>query len=148
MISKAQLIADLRQELAKTKQSGERLRAFMDSSPAVEWMKHDQGRYVCVNKTFENLFRISFEDRHGKTDSEVWPPEIAERFQENDRAVLMSGKEIETIRDVPAPGMTRFTWKSFKFPFVDSSGNQYVGGGLIGAGCPAHSQSSAVIEEG
>ena len=60
----------------------------MDSSPAIAWIKDEQGRHLYSSKSYENRFGVRFEDWLGKTDFDLWPREIANHFRENaaDRA--------------------------------------------------------------
>jgi PAS domain S-box-containing protein len=100
----------------------------MNNSPAVAWAKDDQGRHVYLNHTYEKRFGVRLEDWRGKTDFELWPPEIAEQFRKNDQAVLATGKTLKIAEGKPNPDGSRSTWLNLKFPFTDASGRRYVGG--------------------
>ena len=109
-------------------ESEERFKAFMDNSPALAWMKDDQGRHVYINKPHEKRFGLRLEDRKGKTDFELWPPETAEQFWKNDQAVLAGDSVMEVVEEIAAPDEGHTYWWNFKFPFQDASGKRYVGG--------------------
>lgn len=109
-------------------ESEERFRAYMDNSPTVAWAKDEQGRLVYLNKTYEDRFGIKLEDRRGKTDFELWPPEVAAEFVKNDQAVLTTGRTVEITEQTPNPDGSSCTWWNFKFSFRDASGRRYVGG--------------------
>jgi len=109
-------------------ESEERFRAFMDNSPAIAWMKDEEGRYVYISKIFEKRFDIRFENVRGKTDSEIWPLEIADEFRKNDLKVLKSGQSIDVVEEATERNGERCFWWIVKFPFQDTSGQRYVGG--------------------
>ncbi len=109
-------------------ESEDRFRAFMDNSPAIAWMKDEEGRYVYISKTFEKRFDIRFEDARGKTDSGIWPLEIADEFRKNDLKVLNSGQPIEVVEEATERNGERCSWWIVKFPFQNTSGLRYVGG--------------------
>jgi PAS domain-containing protein len=73
------------------RQSEERFREFMDHSPAIAWMKDEEGRHVYVNQVVARRFQITPEQWLGRTDFEIFPPDIAQRLREHDRAVLAEG---------------------------------------------------------
>ncbi len=110
------------------RENEERFTAFMDNSPAIAWMKDEQGRHIYLNKSYENHFNVRLEDWRGKTDFELWPSKFANQFWENDRAVLKGGQTIEVIEETPSPEGDSTFWWSFKFPFQDASDKKYVGG--------------------
>jgi PAS domain S-box-containing protein len=110
------------------RESEVRFQAFMDNSPAVAWMKDEDGRYVYVNKRHEERFGIRSEDWSGKTDLELWPREVAEQFRSNDRDVLASGQTMEVIEQTSDREGRRSDWWSFKFTFQGAGGTRYVGG--------------------
>lgn len=110
------------------KESEARFQAFMHENPAVAWMKDEDGRYVYVNKTLTEVYKIKMEDVLYKTDRDVMPAATAEMLQKNDAKVLASGRAIETTETIPAPNGDLRSWQVWKFPFEDASGNRYVGG--------------------
>ncbi|TVT72197.1 MAG: PAS domain S-box protein [Denitromonas halophila] len=66
-------------------------RALLDNFPFMVWLKDADSRYLAVNAPFVKACAAeSFEAVTGKTDFDVWPQEVAERYREDDRAVLAS----------------------------------------------------------
>jgi PAS domain S-box-containing protein len=112
----------------KLKEKEERFQAFMDNSPAVAFMKDENGRFIYYNRPFQRLFQRGEENLTGKTDADLFPKEIAQKLEENDEAVLMAGRTVETVERVPTPdGVTR-DWLVFKFPLQEASGRRLLGG--------------------
>ncbi len=117
-----------RQAEEALRESEERFRSFMNNSPAIAWMKDEQGRYVYLSGSYERRFGVSLEDWRRKTDFELSPPEIAKEFWKNDRPVLRTGRTIEVVEETPALDGGRCYWWNFKFPLKDASGKTCVGG--------------------
>ncbi|MBA2736319.1 MAG: PAS domain S-box protein [Pyrinomonadaceae bacterium] len=111
--------------------SQELFQAFMSHSPVVAFMKDEQGRYVYVNKCWENLFSLTLADIQGKSDFALMPEETAQQFWENDRKVFSSGQPVELIETIPAAGGAITFWTVIKFPFTDAKGQKFVGGVAI-----------------
>ena len=109
-------------------ESEERFNLFMDNSPTIAWIKDEQGRHLYFSKTFEERFGLRLEECRGKTDTELWPNEIAEVFRQNDVAILSSGHTVQVTEDTLNPDGSRCYWLSSKFPFQDSVGKRYLGG--------------------
>lgn len=109
-------------------QSEERFKAFMNNSPAVAFMKDEEGRFIYVNQPLERCFNIKMDDWLGKTDFDIWPEELALQFRKNDRTVLAADKTLEIVEVVPSPDGHLRHWLSFKFPGKDISGRRLVGG--------------------
>src|SRR5690349_15383456 len=59
--------------------SGVWLRQIIDNTPAVIFVKDLEGRYMLINKEFEALFNVQQETFSGKTDYDLFPPELAEQ---------------------------------------------------------------------
>lgn len=108
--------------------SEERLRAFMQHSPALAFMKDAAGRYVYVNARMEQTFGIRFSEIEGKADVDWLPEHIAAVVRENDRRVLSTGEVIEVIESVPAGRGGLQHWMVIKFPFTQADGRTFVGG--------------------
>ncbi|MDQ3856155.1 MAG: PAS domain-containing protein, partial [Chloroflexota bacterium] len=72
------------------RRSQEQLRAIIDNSTAVIYVKDREGRYLLVNRRFEDVFQRRGKQVLGQTDDTLFPSEVAQRLRENDRAVLRS----------------------------------------------------------
>ena len=81
-------IAERKRVEAALRESEQRFQAFMDNSPAVAFMKDEQGRYIFLNRLGERRLKVQREDWLGKTDFELWAPDNARRFHEHDLEVL------------------------------------------------------------
>jgi diguanylate cyclase (GGDEF)-like protein/PAS domain S-box-containing protein len=94
------------------------LRAILDNSTVVVYLKDLDGKYLLINARFEELFHITLENILGKTDYDVFPKEFADVFRANDLAVIAKGKAIETEEHAPhADGIHDYI--SVKFPLRD-----------------------------
>ena len=78
-------ISERRKMEEALRDSEQRFARFMHHLPGLAWIKDLQGRYVYVNDAAEKAFRTPRAELYGKTDDEVFPPETAAQFKENDR---------------------------------------------------------------
>jgi diguanylate cyclase (GGDEF)-like protein/PAS domain S-box-containing protein len=118
---------DLKRRLMAEKalrDSETRFQAFMNNSPALAYMKDRAGRYIYINTTLEDRFKVKFSDLQGKTDLSFLPEKAAEQMQKNDQMVLENDKKTEVIE---TDGQLNY-WLSFKFPIEDSAGQKFIGG--------------------
>lgn len=72
------------------RESEERFARFMRHLPGLAWIKDLEGRYIYANEAAEKAFGTPRDELYGRTDTEVFPPETAARFGENDRRALAS----------------------------------------------------------
>ncbi len=124
----AAMAIERKRAAAALRDSEARFQAFMDTSPAVAWMKDEHLRFVYVNGTWEKRFDKKMETVRGLTDLDVRTAEIGEELREHDRAVLATGRSQQFEEVVPDAEGQPCHWQVFKFPFRDGTGNQYVGG--------------------
>ena len=102
--------------------------SFMDNSPSIAFMKDEEGRYVYVNKPFEELFGQKLDFLRGKTSFDWLPPITAQNTHEHDLSVLISGEPQEILETVPTQDGTPHHWLVVKFPMSDASGKKFVAG--------------------
>jgi len=110
--------------------SEERFRAIMDNSPALMFLKDVEGRYLLVNRKFEETFHLANGDLIGKTDEDIFPPERAAAFHVNDRKVLEAGKSME-FEEVALHDDGLHTSIVVKFPLVNPQGRCYALCGIV-----------------
>jgi PAS domain S-box-containing protein len=111
--------------------SEERFQVFMNNSPAVAFMKDEDGRYLYVNEPFARCFAVPAAEWLGKRDDDMWPEDVAKQLRENDLAVLAGEHVVELEEVVPTPDGKPHYWLVFKFPFRDSSGHKVLAGMAI-----------------
>jgi diguanylate cyclase (GGDEF)-like protein/PAS domain S-box-containing protein len=118
----------LYQTLGKLQDSENRFRSFMDNSNLIGWMKDEEGRYVFLSKHSEQHLKIPAGSWHGRTDFDLFPADLAQRLQDNDRAALQANHPIVIEESSIAPDGTVAHWLSSRFPYIDTAGKRYVGG--------------------
>jgi PAS domain S-box-containing protein len=123
-ISQIQDITERKQVEAKLRESEARLRAILDNSPTMVFLKDTEDRYLLVNRQFETAFHVTSKDIAGKTDEEIFPPRQAAAFRANDRKVFQAGvplrfEEVALHDDGPHTSIV------FKFPLCAMDGRPY-----------------------
>ncbi|HKO30746.1 MAG TPA: PAS domain S-box protein, partial [Nitrospiraceae bacterium] len=71
------------------------LRAILDHSPGLIFLKDLEGRYLDVNQQFERTFHLTRQDIIGKTDRDIFPPAQATAFRNNDLTVLKAARPLQ-----------------------------------------------------
>jgi PAS domain S-box-containing protein len=79
------------------RESEQRFASFMLHLPAAAWIKDLSGRYLYLNAEAERILAVQLSAVQGRTDAEIFPPEYAGPFFENDRRVLAEGGRLRTI---------------------------------------------------
>ena len=98
------------------------MEAILDNTMAVVYAKDLAGRYQLINRRFEELFGIAEREIKGRTDFDVFPKELAEKFQSNDRAIAEQNVAIEFEEIAPHVDGPH-TYISLKFPYRDENGH-------------------------
>jgi PAS domain S-box-containing protein len=109
-----------RAELASAR-SEQRLQAILDNSAAVIVLKDIQGRYLLVNRRYEELFHVTRAAAAGLTDRDIFPAEMADLLEANDRAALAAGKAISVEESIPHDDGVH-SYISIKFPLTGPDG--------------------------
>jgi PAS domain S-box-containing protein len=102
----------------------EQLRTILDATTAVIYLKDADGRYVFVNRQFQEVFGLRREQVIGKLDAEVLPPDVAETLRRDDLLVLGSRAPQELEETIPASDGAH-TYISLKFPLAEERGAPY-----------------------
>lgn len=124
IVQQAVVITDPIKAEESIRESEQRLQAIMDNAATVITLKDTQGHFILVNRRFNELFNLSKEEIVGKTDYDLFPEEIADKFSENDRLALQAGHPLE-IEEVVHHKDGCHTYLAIKFPMYDISGSPY-----------------------
>lgn len=107
-----------------------RLQAIMDNTPAVVFLKDIDGKYLVVNRRFEELLGVEPGSMLGKADSDFFPKDYAERFRYRDQLVISAGASMQ-FEEVFHQADGEHYYLANIFALVDSSGRSYGIGGIV-----------------
>ncbi|WP_437946922.1 ATP-binding protein [Sorangium sp. So ce296] len=113
--------AELASSNAALRESQHLLQAIVDNTAAVISAKDIEGRYMLVNRGFEELFHMRREQVIGKTDHDVFPREQADEYRANDLLVLQQNRAMELDEPAPQSDGVR-TYISLRFPLRGPAG--------------------------
>ncbi len=99
-----------------------RLRAIIDNTSAVIYLKDINCKYTLVNRRYENLFNTSNKDVLGKSDFDIFPTNIADAFIKNDQEVI-DRKGSFAFEETMPHNDELHTYISVKFPLLDEDRN-------------------------
>ena len=112
----------LRDEKELLKESAASLRAILDNSPYLAWLKDAEGRYLKANKAFVDYARLEgIQQVVGKTDFDLWPKELAEKYRTDD-AEVMALRQQKHVEELSFDGSKEHWVETFKTPVIDESG--------------------------
>jgi PAS domain S-box-containing protein len=102
----------------------EHLQKILDCSPSVIYTKDLHGRYITINKQFENSSGLQKKDVIFKTDFELFPEVVAKKSSDNDRQVIETGSPLQVEEIGPVDGQMH-TFLSTKYPLTNNDGTVY-----------------------
>lgn len=98
------------------------MRAILENSPYMTWLKDINGHYINVNKAYVSYTHASNADELiMKTDFDLWPKDIAERNRTYDLEVIASGKQ-KRFEESSFEGNTVRWIETFRTPVIDLNG--------------------------
>jgi PAS domain S-box-containing protein len=80
------------------------------------------GRFTFVNHRYCSEFKRPVSEIIGKTDFDLHPAELAEKYQQDDRAVIAGGQTVEMVEEHEPLGGERTYVQVFKSPVFDAQG--------------------------
>jgi PAS domain S-box-containing protein len=109
------------------------LRTMIDLIPAFIYAKDAQSRFTACNYLVANRMGTTPDQLVGKTDFDFFPREMAEKFYNDEQALIRSGEPLINLEEVAfdkTRGMNRVILTS-KVPLRDEQGNLT---GIVGTG--------------
>jgi PAS domain S-box-containing protein len=124
-------VAKRESDAAELRQDPALLPEMLHNSPSLIFFKEAQeGRYLDINPSFEQLFGLKRDQIIGRTDGEIFPAEQAAMFRANDLRVIESAtpmefEEVAQYADGPHLSIVS------KFPLRDADGKISVICGIV-----------------
>ena len=97
------------------------LRSIFDTSKDAIFIKDLGGRYTKLNNACADVFLLDPEAALGKTDAELFAPEVAREVAKDDQEVLSGGKTIVRTYDRTLPS-GKYYFNTVKTPLRDAGG--------------------------
>ncbi len=124
-------ITDRQRSEEALKASEARFQAFMQNIPAATWIADDAGILVYANASFMKGVLLSRQDAIGRNLFEIFSPEMAQQYVENNRLVAQAQTVLETIETATRSDGSLGEYLVYKFPIPSTSENFLIGGAAI-----------------
>lgn len=113
-----------RERDAKVREVERQRKAVLDNIPDIAWLKDERGRYLVVNHPFAKVAgRARPEDLVGCTDYDLWPEELARKYQADDAALVRGGPPFTKMEERLLDASGRLLWvETSKRLIIDDDG--------------------------
>lgn len=129
LVSQMHDVTERREAEEALRESQVHLQAILDNCPAMIFLKDIEGRYLQVNRRLEQTLNLTSEQILGRTDAEIFAPQLAAAFRASDHRVLETASSLE-LEELALYADGPHTNIVHKFPLKDASGNVYAIGGI------------------
>ena len=96
--------------------------SLVETLPQNIFRKDLEGRFTFANQQFCKTLGRKLEEIVGKTDFDFFPPELAEKYQRDDRRIFETGQAYETVEEHQPPGHKKLYVQVVKTPIHGSDG--------------------------
>jgi PAS domain S-box-containing protein len=121
-----QQVVQLRQEIAECREALQerdlRYRALLYNLPEKVVHKDRDSAYLSCNKNFAGDFGMTPEQMVGKTDYDLYPAEMADKFRADDRRIMASGQTEEIEERYSTPTTKESIVRTLKAAVKDERG--------------------------
>ena len=97
-------------------------RALLDSVADLAWLKDAGGRLIAVNRPMATSAGMTPEEMIGRTAQDLFPAEIAERYDQDDREVLALRRPKRIVERLVARDGRESWYETIKTPIFDEGG--------------------------
>ena len=124
-----QLNQDLEQRVEERTQalqkSEARLRAILETTSSIIYLKDLEGNYLLANRQFVESFNLTEADIIDKQDSNIFPQYVADVLRHHDRQVIATKSVLNFEEQVMLPDGSLRTYISIKAPLIDEKEDVY-----------------------
>lgn len=123
MIGTIQDVDDRRRTEEALRDSQVLLRQLVDNSESPTFIKHRDGAYLFVNRAWVEATGLDEEMVLGKTDDELFPPDVAASFCANDAQAMEGRAPVHRREHIWQRDGEEHTYSVVKFPLCDRAGD-------------------------
>lgn len=116
-------------DITEQKRSEELLRehdrqqkAILNNIPDIAWLKDKESRFIAVNEPFGSACGVKPENLVGKTDLDIWPRGLAERYRADDREVMETGRRKQVEEPLVVKDGKKTWIETIKIPIYNDKG--------------------------
>ena len=114
-------LTDIRQAEKYLQESEALYQSLVEVMPMSVCRKDLDGRFIFVNKRFCDGFKLPASEILGKTDFDLHPKDLAEKYHKDDLAVIASRQTIEMVEEHQPIDGERSYVQVFKSPIFDAN---------------------------
>ena len=96
--------------------------SLVETIPQNIFRKDGKGRFTFANSRFCGAVKRPLEEIIGKTDFDLFPPELALKYQQDDQRVLKEGVTVRSVEEHEEQGGKRLWVQVIKSPLYDARG--------------------------
>ncbi len=97
------------------------LTAIIENQPGLVSLKDIQGQFLAVNRAFSLACKKKTADEIlGKTDLDVWPRELAEKYRADDAKIIQQKTPLYVEESIVDDGLIKW-FETFKMPVLDET---------------------------
>ena len=122
-------ITERRRAEKALQRSQKQLDAIINNASAAIYVKDLQGRYTLLNREMSKMIGRSPDELVGKTDYDLFSPDLANTFRENDQQTLINNRASQ-FEEVTYVDNRKRTYLSVKFPLLDADGQPFATCGI------------------
>ncbi|MEM6402293.1 MAG: CheR family methyltransferase [Cyanobacteria bacterium P01_D01_bin.116] len=102
-----------------------RLRAILDTTSSIVYLKDALGKYLLVNQQYLELLNLNEEQILGYRSNDIFPEHIVNILNANEHQVLQSKSVLQFEEEIPLADGSLHTYIATKAPLIDDSGEVY-----------------------
>ena len=115
-------IAERKKAEALLKQREAFLTSIIDNQSGMVWLKDGDSRILAVNQVFARMAgKKTSGEAVGKTDLDLWPRKLANKYRADDRKVMRTRKHV-TVEELISENGIELWHETFKTPVFDADG--------------------------
>jgi diguanylate cyclase (GGDEF)-like protein/PAS domain S-box-containing protein len=96
--------------------------SLVENLPQFILRKDRQGRLTFCNQRYCAIAGKTFDELVGKTDHDLYPPDLADKYREDDKKVMESGQVLDTVEAHRLPSGEMTYVRVVKTPLRDAAG--------------------------